>query len=40
MTPLHFVAQNRNIPVAEALIKAGAIINALDKVMNKKCSDT
>ena len=32
MTPLHFVAQNKKVPVAEALIKAGAIVNALDKV--------
>ena len=26
------MAQSKNIPVAEALIKAGAIVNALDKV--------
>ena len=32
MTPLHFAAQIKNIQVAEALIKAGAIVNALDKV--------
>ena len=26
------MAQNKNVPVAETLIKAGAIISALDKV--------
>ena len=33
MTPLHFVAQNKNIESAEAVISAGAIVNALDKVI-------
>ena len=32
------MAQNKNVPVAEALIKAGAIVNALDKVNSLCCS--
>ena len=32
LTPLHFAAQNKNIQVAETLITARAIVNALDKV--------
>ena len=31
-TPLHFAAQNKSIQVAEALITARVIVNALDKV--------